>query len=97
MGIEGSKIALTEPIVYKLLVTLVDVVGLAFLALGIFVIWLGYQAWNDRGAWLTLLLVFFVFTLPMCIVVGLVGGPLGITVLVACLTALALGLARSGR
>ena len=96
VGMTAAELAEGYPEIYGLLTTLVDVAGLTFLALGIFILWVGSRAWKEKGSWMTILAVFIVCVLPMTYVVGSAGGPLVVMGIVAALCFAGLVLSRLG-
>lgn len=80
-----------------LMKTLVDVVGLSFLAIGIFLAYTGEKAWRERWARVVLTGVLAIYVIPLGIVVHLAQGPSELIVAVAVLVTAGLMAAHLGK
>lgn len=85
IGMTYEELSTNHPAISGLMTALVNVVGLAFLALGVFVLYLGLKAWDEVGARIVLLVVLVITVLPLAYVVYATGGPWVIMLLVSVL------------
>lgn len=97
IGLSYDALAEQHPDIAGLMTTLVDVVGLSFLAVGAFLAYIGGKAWRERLARTVITVVLFIFVIPMVAVVHLAGGPTGVMAVVAALVAAGLAAAYLGR
>lgn len=97
IGLSYDALAEQHPDIAGLMTTLVDVVGLSFLAVGAFLAYTGEKAWKERWARAVITVVLFIFVIPMVVVVHLAGGPTGIMAVVTALVAAGLAAAYLSR
>jgi hypothetical protein len=91
IGMTAEELATNLPEINNLMVALVNVAGIGFLAIGIFIAYLGRRAWKESGHWYTLLSVFIAFFLPLVYIVYAIGGPLVLAVALAVIQGTGLG------
>lgn len=82
IGMSANELTSQYPDIGGLMTTLVDVVGLAFLALGVFILWVGPKAYDEMGSWLAILIVLVITIAPLTYVVYSAGGPTAVMLVV---------------
>jgi hypothetical protein len=76
IALSPQELSLKEPLIYKLVTTLVDLAGISFLTIGIMELYLGIKAWRDKVSFLLLAMFAVTFLLPLVYLVYSVHGPL---------------------
>ncbi len=93
IGMSAAEFVAGHPEIADLMLTLVNVTGLSFLALGIFTFTLGTLTWQNRLVWYSLLAVVIIFALPLTYIVAETGGPYPVVIVVILLQLIGLILA----
>lgn len=93
IGMSAAEQAADYPDQHALVTTLVDVIGIAFLAVAGVIAAFGVRSTDDRLSYGALTYVFLVFTVPSVYVVYAGGGPVGLASIPLGLHVLGLGLA----
>lgn len=75
IGMTSGELAAGYPVLNNLITALVNVIGIAFITIGICQIYYGYRAWKDKTAWLIMLCFVAVLNIPLFFIVYTVGGP----------------------
>lgn len=94
IGTTAAELSETNTDVYRLMTVLVNVMGVSFLAIATSFFALGQLAVQNRTAFVVLILLFVVFTIPLTYLVVIAGGPVELTAIGAILhlgTILAIG------
>ena len=79
IGMDAVAFQQQFPEIAKLMVALVDVVGISFIAFGITLVSLGWYAATNKQALLTLAVLVPVYGIPLFYIVLMVGGPAMLT------------------
>lgn len=90
IGMSFPELLQGYPGIARLIITLVNVVGIGFLAVGLYGIYIGHRAWQDRYAWISAALVLGAFYLPAVYIVYGAGGPVLLSMIPAALQTVAL-------
>jgi len=89
----AGELAENHPNINALMTTSINVIGVSMVGIGLLVAYVGTRIWREKAAWWVLLVFTVVFTIPLAVIVGRVGGPTLLVVIPAVLQALGLGLA----
>lgn len=61
----AQELALNYPNINALMTTQINVIGLSLLGVGVLTVYVGMKIWQDKTAWVFLLISTFVFTIPL--------------------------------
>lgn len=62
---EAARELTSSHIIIVLVLALQNVIGINLLAVGLLAIYTGFRAWQDRYAWTVMLLIVFVYIIPI--------------------------------
>jgi hypothetical protein len=67
---EAARELTSSHIIIVLVLALQNVIGINLLAVGLLAIYAGFRAWQDRFAWVVMLLIVFVYIIPMALIMS---------------------------